>query len=239
MKTSYFVDHIPASTPHNRRPGLHLAPEYITIHSTGNPGSTARNERAWLTNPINSRTASWHICVDEKEAIEAIPLNETAWHAGDGAGGPGNRKSIGIEICESGNREKTLARAAALAAGLLQQRGWGVERLRRHFDWSGKACPRIFMDNDWAGWDAFKHRIQIQLGNNQEGSAAENISAADPGKTLPQVQRRVEGTLNGRPLNFAAYLIDNVTYVPLRPLAEALKIHLAWQEEKFHIQTTP
>jgi len=49
-----------------------MTPEYITIHSTGNPTSTARNERAWLTNPNNNVTASWHIVVDEKEAIEDL-----------------------------------------------------------------------------------------------------------------------------------------------------------------------
>ena len=82
----YTIDHIPLTTPYNRRPGLKMEPEYITIHSTGNPNSTARNERVWLTNPQNDRTASYHVVVDEKEAIEVIPLNEVAWHAGDGNG---------------------------------------------------------------------------------------------------------------------------------------------------------
>ena len=235
MPSSYFVDHIPVNTAHNRRPGLYLAPEYITIHSTGNPSSTARNERAWLTNPVNNRTASWHTCVDEKEAIEAIPLNETAWHAGDGAG-PGNRKSMAIEICESGDREKTLAHAAALVAGLLQARDWDVGRLRRHFDWSGKACPRIFMDNNWAGWETFKGSVQTKLKARLKGGA-EMYAANSPRPALPQIQRRVEGTIDGRPADFEASLIDNVTYVPLRPLVEDLKIRLEWKADKFHIHT--
>jgi N-acetylmuramoyl-L-alanine amidase len=160
---NYIVDHIPRNTPHNRRPGTSMHPEYITIHSTGNPSSTARNERGWLTNPSNTRTASWHIVVDEKEAIEAIPLNEVAWHAGDGASGPGNRKSIGIEICESGDRQKTLANAANLVAKMLNERGWGVDRLRRHYDWSGKICPRILMANNWQGWKDFIKAVEKEL----------------------------------------------------------------------------
>src|SRR5690554_2123651 len=131
----YIVDHIPKGTSNNRRPGLAMAPTTITIHNTSNPRSTARNERAWLTNPANDRIASFHIVVDENEAIECIPLNEVAWHAGDG-NGDGNRKSIGIEICESGNYAQTLENAAQLVAKLLKERGWGVDRLRRHFDWS-------------------------------------------------------------------------------------------------------
>ena len=161
---NYIVDHIPRNTPHNRRPGTSMHPEYITIHSTGNPSSTARNERGWLTNPSNTRTASWHIVVDEKEAIEAIPLNEVAWHAGDGGSGTGNRKSIGIEICESGDRQRTLQNAVKLVAKLLKERGWGVDRLRRHYDWSKKICPRIFYDNGkWTGWKEFVERVRKEL----------------------------------------------------------------------------
>lgn len=160
---NYIIDHIPPSTPHNRRPGLAMVPQYITIHSTGNPKSTARNERAWLTNPSNKVTASWHICVDEKEAVEAISLNEVAWHAGDGGSGTGNRKSISIEICESGNRQKTLENAVKLTAKLLKERGWGVNRLRRHYDWSRKMCPRILASNNWDGWEQFKRDVQKEL----------------------------------------------------------------------------
>ena len=159
---NYIVDHIPRNTPHNRRPGTSMHPEYITIHSTGNPSSTARNERGWLTNPSNIRTASWHICVDEKEAVEAIPLNEVAWHAGDG-NGQGNRASIGIEICESGDREKTLRNAVQLVAKLLKEKGWGVDRLRRHHDWSGKICPRILQPNNWQGWKDFIKAVEKEL----------------------------------------------------------------------------
>src|SRR5690606_171713 len=103
---TYRKDHIPRSTNCNRRPGTRMEASTITIHNTGNPDSTAANERGWLTNPDNTRTASFHIVVDSKEAIEVVPLNEAAWHAGDGSGSnSGNRTSIGIEICE---RDKTL-----------------------------------------------------------------------------------------------------------------------------------
>ena len=155
---NYRQDHIPKSA--NRRPGRAMKPQYLTIHSTGNPSSTARNERGWLTNPSNNRTASWHIVVDEREAIEAIPLNEVAFHAGTAAG---NNTSIGLEICESGNREKTLAHAAEVAASILKKYGWGVDRLRRHYDWSKKNCPRILSANNWAGWNDFKKLVQKEL----------------------------------------------------------------------------
>jgi N-acetylmuramoyl-L-alanine amidase len=149
-----------------------MVPTSITIHSTGNPSSTAKNEREWLTNPSNTRIASWHICIDEREAIEAIPLDEVAFHAGNATG---NHTSIGIEICESGNRIKTLENAVNLVAKLLKERGWGVDRLRRHFDWSGKMCPRIMSANNWQGWKEFVERVRkelVSVGNSAEQPSA-------------------------------------------------------------------
>lgn len=163
------MDHIPLSTANNRRPGYAMTPTTITIHNTGNPISSARNERNWLTNPSNHITASYHIVIDEHEAIECLPLNEVAWHAGDGGSGPGNRTSIGIEICESGNYDKTLDHAALLVAKMLKERGWGVEQLRKHFDWSGKICPRLMYENgEWSGWEAFKDSVRVKLTDKEE-----------------------------------------------------------------------
>ena len=48
--------------------------------------------------------------------MRLIPLNEVARHAGDGGSGTGNRRSISIEICESGDRAKTLENAIKLTA---------------------------------------------------------------------------------------------------------------------------
>jgi len=163
----YIVNHIPRTTPCDRRPGLAMAAEYITIHNTGNANSTALNERLWLTNPSNDRKASYHIVIDQNRAIECLPLTEVGWHAGDGGSGTGNRKSIGIEICESGNYAQTLQNAARLVAELLKERGWGVDRLRRHYDWSSKICPRLMYDKGtWAGWTTFKNMVRNAL---QEG----------------------------------------------------------------------
>lgn len=153
----YIKNHIPTST---KRLGTKITPLYLTIHSTGNPSSTAANERAWLTNSTNTSSTSWHICVDESQAVEAVPLDEIAHHAGNTQG---NRESIGIEICESGDRLKTIANGVELTADMLYERSWGIDRLKRHYDWSGKSCPAIFMPNDWQGWKDFKTAVALRL----------------------------------------------------------------------------
>ncbi|MBJ6364131.1 N-acetylmuramoyl-L-alanine amidase [Paenibacillus sp. GCM10012307] len=219
MTCTYVTNHIPKSTPANRRPGLVMQPNTITIHNTGNASSTATNERAWLTNPANSRTASYHIVIDEREAIECLPLDEAAWHAGDGSGGKsGNRTSIGIEICESGNYAKTLDNAAELVARLLKERGWGITQLRRHFDWSGKVCPRLMYDGGkWTGWAAFKEAVEAKMKPKEEPKVNEKNG-------------RLEAIVkvNGKELAEKGYVEKGVTYVPVRAVAEALGAKVTW-----------
>ncbi|WP_237163533.1 N-acetylmuramoyl-L-alanine amidase [Paenibacillus sp. BIHB 4019] len=106
-------------------------------------------------------------------------MTENAWHSGDGSKATsGNRASIGIEICESGNYSKVLDNAVELVADMLKQRGWGVERLRRHYDWSGKICPHLMYDGGkWTGWTTFKNRVAVKLQEVEPEMKAENANA--------------------------------------------------------------
>lgn len=164
MSYIYRQDHIPVSTPYSRRSQFKLDATTITVHTTGNPSSTAKNERAWLTNPSNNRQASYHIVVDGHEAIEVLPLNENAWHSGDGGGAKsGNKTSIGIEICEL-NYENSLENAIELIVKMLKERNWGIDKLKRHYDWSSKNCPRMMnTDNKWTGWFEFLKVVESKL----------------------------------------------------------------------------
>lgn len=91
---NYKIDHIDNK---NKLINRDMLAEYITLHSTGNPTSTAQNERDNLNRPANTSSTGLHI-VDDKQVIECMPLNKVAYHAGDGANGTGNSKSIGIEM---------------------------------------------------------------------------------------------------------------------------------------------
>ena len=148
---NYTIDHIPLS---NKRPGIKRSIKYIVIHNTANEESTARNERDYLTNPNNTSSTSFNIVVDDKEIIEAIPANEMAFHAGDREG---NQKGIGIELCESGDFEKTKANAAKLVAYLMKTYDISLSEVRTHHDFSGKDCPRKMLGN----WEDFLEAVKI------------------------------------------------------------------------------
>jgi len=65
-----------------------MNPKYITIYETDNPGVGAdANAQARLQERGNDRTASWHLQIDDKEAIQSILFDEVAWAAGDGRNG--------------------------------------------------------------------------------------------------------------------------------------------------------
>ena len=138
-----------------------MNPQYITIHNTANSASADAEVRYMIS---NNNQVSYHVCVDEREVIQAIPFNRNAWHAGDGASGTGNRKSIGIEIARSTGDANLFEQAerncAAYVAKLLKERGWGIDRVKRHKDWSGKYCPHKTMDK---GWQRFLNMIQAEL----------------------------------------------------------------------------
>lgn len=136
----------------------------ITIHSTGNPLSSAQSERKWLDNPTNKRNASWHYCVDQYCAIQAIEDNNEAWHCGMDYG---NMFSIGIEICENGNRLKTLQNAVDLVTDKLIEYNLSITDIKTHYDWTGKNCPRILLNDnyikDGLDWDWFIAQCKEKL----------------------------------------------------------------------------
>ena len=143
-----------------KRPGPLAAVETITIHNTANK-VTAIEERNYLNNRRDNTSISFHYAVDEKEAIQIMPLKTHAWHAGDGHG-KGNMESIAIEICRSTHPdlklyEKSEANAVILAAMLLKKFHLTTKDLRMHQDWSGKKCPHRIIEAN--SWEDFKKRV--------------------------------------------------------------------------------
>lgn len=140
-----------------------MDPIGICVHNTAND-ATAANEINYMVN--NNNQVSYHIAIDDREAIQAIPFNRNAWHAGDGGSGAGNRKYISIEICysKSGGAKFIQAEknAAILIAQLLKERGWGIDKVKKHQDFSGKYCPHRTLD---MGWDRFLSMIKQHMSN--------------------------------------------------------------------------
>lgn len=151
-----------------------MTPEFIVVHNTANDAS-ANNEISYMR--TNNKEVSFHFAVDDKEVVQGIPIKRNAWHAGDGGKGKGNRKGIAIEICYSksgGERfDKAEQNAAKFIASLLKQYGWGIDKVTKHQDYSGKYCPRRTLD---MGWERFLNMIRAELGQVQVNTSTNSNS---------------------------------------------------------------
>lgn len=150
------------------RPGLKLAPAYVTIHDTANQARGAdalMHARYVKGDAAANKPVSWHFTADDRRVVQHLPLDEVGWHAGDGREGPGNRTSIAIEICENadGDRARAEANAAALVVDLLRQLGLGMDVVVQHNHWSGKDCPRVLRARP-GGWERFLAAVRERLG---------------------------------------------------------------------------
>lgn len=147
------------------RPGYSMKPEYITIHNTSNTGkgSGAESHGLYMTkNGGQNSQVSYHYVVDDSLIVRLLPDTENAWHAGDGANGTGNRKSLAIEICENpeSNILNATDNAAELTAHLMKDWGISADHVVQHNLWSGKNCPRRIRAGEPYTWDAFLAKVQ-------------------------------------------------------------------------------
>ena len=206
--------------PKAKRPGYAMKPEYITIHQTGNAAKGADAEMHNRYVHSVAPNPSWHYTVDggtsdgKKAPViyQHLPLTENGWHAGDGTNGTGNRKSIGIEICENsdGNRAKAEANAVWLVAKLVRE----VKTLKafpgcmkQHYDWSGKNCPNVLRGRK-GGWAGFLAAVEKEL------------NPPKPVSKLPAITKEIGIRIDGKAVKEVGYLINNGTYVRVAYLIE-------------------
>ena len=149
--------------------------QYLVLHYTGNNGDTAANNAAYFQN--NLVKASAHYFVDDTTVYRSVPDLKIAWAVGGtpygdcGKTGGGtlygivtNRNSISIELCDTvrdvayGASEATLTNAVHLCWELMKRYRIPVSHVCRHFDVTGKHCPRYFVDD--TAWAAFKRRLE-------------------------------------------------------------------------------
>lgn len=134
----------------------------ICVHNTANDAN-AMAEISYMLG--NNNKVSFHAAVDNERVVTGLPFDRSCYAAGDGRYGSGNAHKINIEICYSksgGERfEEAENLAACYIAYLLKQYGWGIEKVSKHQDYSGKYCPHRTLD---LGWERFLNKIRNYLG---------------------------------------------------------------------------
>ena len=148
--------------------------EYIVIHYTGNDGATAADNVKYFNSADRQASADYFIDFDGSiHAYNNSPATQYSWHCGgdlESSHHPlfricKNGNSIGIELCTKkvmGSwtfTDKTVAGAVSLVKYLMSEFGVPADHVCRHYDVTGKSCPRV---SGWgavggsAEWDKFK-----------------------------------------------------------------------------------
>lgn len=164
------------------RPGIRIIPKALVIHWTANleKGANAVANRNYFENHPENKVSA-HYVVDDKQIIQCIPENEMAYHVGGKRYTQQalqklsiypNNCTLGIEMCVNmdGDFQKTYQNTVELSANILKRYGWGIDKLWRHYDITGKDCPRFFVIDETAkafgfesaeaGWEQFKKDVE-------------------------------------------------------------------------------
>ncbi len=150
--------------PRNYNPinRAHSSIKYVVIHYTSNTNDTARNNVTYFHDAITQTSA--HYFVSDNSIYQSVPLNHAAYAVGIGSmKNPyfkwptmwkkiTNSNSVSIEICggktgpEPADNVKKLA--AELTSELLKKLGLSPSCVYRHYDVTGKPCPKWAVDDN-------------------------------------------------------------------------------------------
>lgn len=154
----------------------------IVIHWVGNAGSSAIGNRNYFNSLATSHktTASSHYIIGlNGEIIKCVPEDEVAFHSGSYSM---NRKSIGIETChpdwEGKFAESTYNSLVELCVDLCRRYNLGIDAIIRHYDVTGKECPRYYVRNE-SEWIKFKNDVANKLGQATTNVAVVELKGSD------------------------------------------------------------
>ncbi len=133
----------------------------IVVHYTANPGSTAQQNHDYFEGLKDSQStkASSHFIIGlDGEVIQCIPSSEWAYASNDR-----NRVTLSIECChpdESGQfTDATYQSLVQLTGWLCHRFDLSAEDVIRHYDVTGKDCPKYFVEHEDA-WVQFRQDVQ-------------------------------------------------------------------------------
>jgi len=147
------------------RPGTRIYEvNAIVIHYVANPGTTADQNRRYFESLATRgyRFASSNFIIGlDGEIVQCVPVYEIAF-----ASNHRNADTVSIETCHPDATgqfaDETYASMVRLTAWLVHAFGLTADDVIRHYDITGKMCPRYFVVNE-AAWYAFRADVADAL----------------------------------------------------------------------------
>ena len=136
----------------------------IVVHYTANPGSTAMDNRNYfegLKDTHTTEVSSNFVIGIEGEIVQCVPTWEVAY-----ASNSRNIDTVSIECChpdESGVfTDETYRSMVQLCAWLCMKFDLNEKDVIRHYDVTGKNCPKYFVEDEKA-WKKFRKDIKAAM----------------------------------------------------------------------------
>lgn len=150
------------------RPGTAIDPVTgIVVHYTANPGTSAMQNRDYFEGLKDSHIthASSHFVIGiEGELVQCIPCKEISYASNDR-----NHDTISIECCIADDTGKfsdaTYQTLVHLVAWLVGRYDLRVDDVIRHYDVTGKLCPKYYVEHEDA-WEQFKRDVSDYIEKN-------------------------------------------------------------------------
>ena len=183
----------------------------IIIHWTANTnkGANAKANRNYFNN--TTTYASTHFLVDDKNIIQAIPLNEVAWSVGATSyrsigkkmfhnGLQPNYTTVSIEMCvnQDSDYSKTEENTVWLTAYLLKKFNLTCNDIYLHYDITGKNCHAYYV-KDRNAWKHFKDKVKDiynDISTNSQLSIYETIDKQIELLELMNIRKGPDSTYN-------------------------------------------
>lgn len=210
--------------------------KYLVYHYTGNDGDSDESNGRHFHDHIVK--ASAHYFTDDDSVTQSVPDNYVAYSVGGKCQSRHhplykictNSNSISIEMCDCYKNgkveitEKTLENAIELGKMLMKKYNIPIERVIRHYDVNGKACPNcnnLLSDKAWnafksrltgapvtnteptptptskpSGYDDWVARLQAELNNQlKRGLKVDGLRGPKTLKACPTVKKRAKGNI--------------------------------------------
>lgn len=151
------------------RPGIKTGKiRGIVVHYTANPGATAISNRNYFEGLKDShitKTSSNFIVGLDGEIIQCVPTWEVAYASNDR-----NKDTVSIECCHpdsTGEFNKATYRSVIqLCAWLCLKFNLSPETIIRHYDVTGKNCPKYYVEHP-DEWKQFRKDVKKALENSK------------------------------------------------------------------------
>ena len=148
------------------RPGTPLSQvNGVVVHYVGNPGTTAEQNRSYYDSLAQTHEtwASSHFVIGiDGTVLQCVPLNEVAYCSNNR-----NNDTISIECCHPDDTgeftPETTQSLTRLLNWLIDTYGREREEILRHYDVTGKECPRYFVQRP-EEWENFLDALTFSSG---------------------------------------------------------------------------